>query len=230
MGRGNGGTRATRGGVTQPAPGTQEAPKKATYEPPTAGEYIRVTDRGMTPAQREKILPFENRRSNNKIEYAMVVDKDGNVLFEKKGGSRSVSVPITSRAIDGVLTHNHPMTESVASGSRFYAAIGSPFSRQDVEGAIYQNLAEVRARTPNYVFSMRRRGNSWGISRQAFSSEYQRLYRDRLTAAREYYRAQDLTPKEKAERLGRVNVNLYHTMMKELAKKYGFIYTRTKVK
>lgn len=67
---------------------------------------------------RKKLEEWENKRRKNKVEYGTVMDKDGEVLEEKKGGKGSVKVPLWYHYKEGsTFTHNHPRENGLLGGS-----------------------------------------------------------------------------------------------------------------
>lgn len=65
-------------------------------------------DPAMTPNVRKAIEEFEDKKWKRKIEYARVVDKNGNILQESKGGHSSVRIKYNALARSSAYTHNHP--------------------------------------------------------------------------------------------------------------------------
>ena len=191
---------------------------------------IRVTDKGLTQRQIGVVLSFEELHANDDIEYGLTVDENGNIIKIKKGTGKEIEWNGYELPWNGVMTHNHPLDKTLTEGSRFYKSVGQTFSSKDISMAIDNNLAEIRVRTPNYIFSMRRGKSSWGMTGDEFSHIYATRYKKEEKTAREYIGEKGISQTEREERIGRVNVNLPHTVMKGLAKTYGFIYTRAKVK
>lgn len=169
----------------------------------------------------------EEIRKNKTFETAVVYDEGGNMVLRKKGKRYSVS--LTDKEIrlikDKVLTHNHPGGWKNAAGT--LGRIGNSFSRADVKTAISSDVAEIRAVTPLYTFSLRRPAGGWGMSEAQFIRAYNDLMQEherRLFAM--YHKA-------KSVGLGnmyaeRVNATVNHLFWKEFSKKYGFEYVKTK--
>lgn len=197
------------------------------YSTPTAGEYIPVTDRGMTAQQRAYITAFEKQRRNSRSEYGLTVDKDGNIVKERRGNYRAIRWYTSEIPRDGILTHVHPVSKKMASMSNFARSVGKSLSGGDIRTAISTNLKEIRAVTPNYTFSMRRPAGGWGVSAKDFYKDYDATWNRNLARLKAYADAGgDI--KTLNQRYGRLNVALDHQTMRELAKKYGFIYTKSR--
>lgn len=169
----------------------------------------------------------EDIRKNKTFETAVVYDDVGNMVLRKKGKRYSVSLTDNEIRLikDKVLTHNHPGGWKNAAGT--LGRIGNSFSRADVKTAISSDVAEIRAVTPLYTFSLRRPAGGWGMSEAQFIRAYNDLmqeYERRLFAM--YHKA-------KSVGLGnmyaeRVNATVNHLFWKEFSKKYGFEYVKTK--
>lgn len=223
MAKGNGGTRGG-GQQTVPTPPIREA-----YAAPSSGGYIPVTDRGMNGRQRAVITAFEAKRRNNKIEYGMTVDKDGNIVKERKGTKRRVQWGSWDEIPkDGILTHIHPIDARYGNNmGRFYPSVGKSFSGADISVAIQGDLSEIRAVTPNYTFSMRRPKSGWNVAPSDFMRDYnstrRRVMKDLMN-----YASKATTRKESDERFGRLNILVEDRTMRELSRRYNFIYTRSR--
>ena len=115
-----------------------------------------------------------NIRQNKSHETGVLFNKDGNIVIDKRGGSRSVQFTKDECLLmnDGIFTHNHPGAWGYSEND--IMRIGNSFSIQDIALAVGNNLAEMRAVTPNYTFSMKRPDGGWGISVE----ELMKLYND----------------------------------------------------
>lgn len=95
------------------------------------------------------------------IEYAHAFNPDGSVTLSKSGDESSVyfSESELLRLKDTVFTHNHP------SGLKYPASDprheGTSFSMPDVGLSIRHDLAEMRAVTPVWVYSLKRPTSGW---------------------------------------------------------------------
>lgn len=107
----------------------------------------------------------------NRYESAIVIDRRGNIIFEKKGGERQVifTRKEANEMKDNVLTHNHPSSL----GSMGVISLGSTFSREDINLAVSSNLKEIRAVTPHgYTYSLKRPSKGWGTNINEVNSSY----------------------------------------------------------
>ena len=90
-------------------------------------------------AAQAAIDDFEQRHEKSKIEYATLVDTNGNVLIEKKGGRSSVSVPTYYYYHADVMSHNHPR------GKGEEGQLGGTFSDADLKTFAHTPINTMRA-------------------------------------------------------------------------------------
>lgn len=164
-----------------------------------------------------------NIRQNKSYETGVLFNKDGNIVIDKRGRSRSVQFTKDECLLmnDGIFTHNHPGAWGYAGND--IMRIGNSFSIQDIALAVGNNLAEMRAVTPNYTFSMKRPDGGWGISVE----ELMMLYNDenrnlRLEFTRRINKG-TLT-------ISQASATHFHILWKRLSKKLGFDYSKMKTK
>lgn len=164
-----------------------------------------------------------NIRQNKSHETGVLFNKDGNIVIDKRGGSRSVQFTKDECLLmnDGIFTHNHPGAWGYSEND--IRRIGNSFSIQDIALAVGNNLAEMRAVTPNYTFSMKRPDGGWGIS----VKELMKLYNDenrnlQLEFTRRINKG-TLT-------ISQASATHFHILWKRLSKKLGFDYSKMKTK
>jgi|GEM_PF-1444970 len=179
----------------------------------------------------EEITPIivnnENEiRLTKTHETAMCFDSKGKILIDKRGESTSVNFVQSElgKMKDCVLTHNHPRGWGFSENS--LGRIGNSFSPADIYLAISANLSEIRAVTPTYTFSMKRPKTGWGISvnelNKVINEEHQKClsnFNKIINNAPSWHK--DVC----AERASALH---YHIVMKNLSKRLGFIYEKTK--
>ena len=160
------------------------------------------------PNATKNVVAFEKGVRNNNIETLTIFDKNGNILLQNSGTANRAQANVTTNIADGIFTHNHPTQP----GDGRYGKIGLSFSGDDIYNAIKFNQAEVRVVTETYTFSMKRPSGGWGVSEKAFTREYKQERR-RVT--------NDLnTTKDRAI------ITREHIIMRNLAKKYGWQYSK----
>lgn len=167
-----------------------------------------------------KVVKTENDlRKNKESEQAVVFNEDGDVLIDKRG--EATSVGFTSEEVkkmkDAILTHNHPRGWGYEEKS--WGRIGNSFSKADLMLAINNDLAEIRAVTPNYTFSMKRPEKGWGVEAEKFDEVYKSLDKQIFTENTAAINL-DLVRPEQA------NAVHYHSLNKALAKEFGWIYEK----
>lgn len=180
------------------------------------------------PELTEKVIDIENSiRKNSKFETAVAFGKNGNIVIDKRGTTTRVAFKNEECAMmkDCVLTHNHPSGWSAKENT--IGRIGSSFSYADISLSINRDVAEIRAVTPTYTFSMKRPTNGWGVNVGKLKNDFD--------IANENMRIKMFEIIDKAKTLEnirqateRANTLHFHLIWKELAKKYGWKYTKTK--
>lgn len=164
-----------------------------------------------------------NIRQNKSHETGVLFNKDGNIVIDKRGGSRSVQFTKDECLLmnDGIFTHNHPGAWGYSEND--IRRIGNSFSIQDIALAVGNNLAEMRAVTPNYTFSMKRPDGGWGIS----VKELMKLYNDENRNLRlEFTRRIN----KDTLTISQASATHFHILWKRLSKKLGFDYSKMKTK
>lgn len=160
---------------------------------------------------------------NKSHETGVLFNKDGNIVIDKRGGSRSVQFTKDECLLmnDGIFTHNHPGAWGYSEND--IMRIGNSFSIQDIALAVGNNLAEMRAVTPNYTFSMKRPDGGWGISVE----ELMKLYNDENRNLRlEFTRRIN----KDTLTISQASATHFHILWKRLSKKLGFDYSKMKTK
>lgn len=181
------------------------------------------TEKGYSKQLAQAVLSRENAIRKNSNESLHLFDSNGKEImaFQGKGTgviiSRSQAQSIPQNTI---MTHNHPR----ALGRSGLASIGHSFSAYDIASAIRHNAAEIRAVTPRYTFSLKRPKGGWGISESELNKVYRNAENERVRDGNKYI---DEGPTNAYNaRVERANVLHHHALMKELSKKYGWIYTK----
>lgn len=197
----------------------------------TDRSYLRDTEKGLNKQESFTVSKLESKIRNRKTEKAYVVDANGKVSAESYASSHKSAAfrrNDLERARGGVLTHNHP-TEGANSALRGTLAgrIGLPFSAQDFASAIEYDLKEIRAVTPTYTYSVRRPKGGWG-NYSDIAKDLRKLHSDAYIGYHEYRdRHRGKLPNNQSQ--DRANVGVQYSLVKNLAKKYGWEFTRRKV-
>lgn len=107
-------------------------------------QVFRDGSNAFSEEAKTKLYQCERIIAGNKYESAIIYDKNGNMVFKKKGNANSVSFTVEeSKKMKGcVLTHNHPD--------------GSVFSPEDINMLRVGDLSEIRACNKNGTFILRR--------------------------------------------------------------------------
>lgn len=162
-------------------------------------------------------------RMNKAFETSVVFDKDGNILLDKRGKSRSVAFAEDEymKMKDAIMTHNHPSGWSYP--ERSIMRIGNSFSVQDVCLAVGNDVAEMRAVTPNYTFVLKRPQNGWNASWMEVKKEADKLSK--------------MIKDDNSRRIDKgiatiqqASITHWHRLWKEISKKYGWEYSKSKTR
>ncbi|MFJ1490511.1 hypothetical protein [Capnocytophaga canis] len=164
-------------------------------------------------------------RKNSDFETLVVLDKNGNALIDKRGEATSVSVTPNEIFLmkDNVVTHNHPRGWRSPEGT--LGRIGSSFSFEDISLAIKADVAEIRAVTPLYTFSMKRPEKGW-VKMLTLKREYELIeqqVREEMFSI--IGKKKGILQKEAIKRAESMH---YHLIWKRFCEKYNIEYTKTK--
>lgn len=182
----------------------------------------RATETGYTPKMIRNIVGLESRIRGNKDESLHFFDSKGNKVLDIQGKGAGVEWSPHKDKIpkNAIVTHNHPRSI----GKTGIEAIGNSFSPQDIITALKNDAKEIRAVTPTYTFSMKRPKGGWGISVEDFVKSFNTSHSKTLTNNTRYLQDRNYGNQQ----LIRASTTHYHTVMKDLAKKHKWIYTKTK--
>lgn len=191
-------------------------PKKSFVFPKDTSSKINKTDKrknvdvpnegskAFSEEKKKKLYQQERILVGNKYEKAVLYDKEGNIIFQKKGDKSHVSFTKTEikKMRGGVLTHNHPNN--------------SPLSPADINMLRISKLSEIRACTQNgsYILRQPKKWHNEIID----ASQIDKKYWEAMNEAGEKY-------KEIAAREGKSIIYFLDEMDKEgmklFSEKYG---------
>jgi hypothetical protein len=179
-------------------------------------------NRGLTKAQEIAVSRIEDKDRHLKTERVTVVDKNGKILARSQSGSyKKTGIPAGNYK-DCVITHNHP---NQYRGIKQTTDAGSSLSGADVVAAIRLNASEIRAVASGFTYSLRRPKGGWNADPAKISREWQHEWNKSSPDARKYMSSGKNT-EDKVRRSQRANTMGSHQVTRELAKKYGWEYTR----
>lgn len=227
-------------GQVKTATVTVSGPQRERYETPrvlsvsTDRRGLRNTEGGLTPAQRIAAAQVESQIRKRRTETARAITDDGRVINISVGSGSRSRAGVDRRLVpaNSVLTHNHPheLDQPVIRNGRVIGVTGggqgmgarivSSLSGDDIRLAIMTNAKEVRAVTPTYTFSVRRPRGGWG------NVDADSIMREWYSAARRFKAENQPYARSGREQLGRYNAVMSHAVTRDLAKKYGWTYTR----
>lgn len=187
-------------------------------------------DKGLSKDTRTPIEEFEKKYKGRKSEYGILVDKDGNVLQESHGNSKSVGMSTYLYGKAEVMSHIHPR------GKNEEGCLGGTFSKEDVDNfSGFNNLKVMRASAAEGTYSISKLDNfdkagfhqwvktAFPAERAKYSTAFNALKKD-------YY-----SGKIKYDKFSQGAKDAFNTYMVSLhneiaanAKKYGYYYTLEK--
>ena len=179
-----------------------------------------ATEKGYSKRLAQAVLMVENSIRNKKDEELYVINEKGEIVDKIQGKDAGVEAGNydQSKFENMILTHNHPRSI----GETGLMRIGNSFSLADIMTAVRNNAREIRAVTPTYTFSLKRPKGGWGVSASQLSYEFkseENNVRDR------FYSHGNKHNYTNAE-YQRMSVSHYHTIVRNLANKYGWNYTK----
>ncbi len=184
------------------------------------GKSRRATERGYTERMARNITGTEQEIRKLSDEQLHVFNTKGNKVMQIQGEGAKVNLKGYKIPENSIITHNHPR----ALGKSGIMAIGNSFSGNDIAVAISNNAKEIRAVTPTYTFSIKRPKGGWGVSVEDFAKSYNSASFSKKLDNYNYIDKR----KGSQTAVDRANITHYHTLWKELSKKYGWDYSKTK--
>ncbi len=188
------------------------------YPQKTAPGKKGSTEKGYNMKMVKNIVGMEQKYRRNKDETLHVFNSRGDIVSSIGGKGAQVVFKYGEIPANSILTHNHPRSLG-ESGIR---RIGNSFSSDDIRTAIKTNAKEMRAVTPTYTFSIKRPNGGWGVSAEEATKAFANANRIVSKQGDNYL---DKT-KWRESSLARVEVTHFHKVMKILAKKYGWDYSK----
>lgn len=189
----------------------------ASYNPALNSVYPKAT---------KEVIKQENIIRKNNFETAIVVNKEGKIILTK--GGQQYSVGFTKQELsffkDCVMTHNHPRGWSFKENT--LGRIGNSFSFEDILLAIQCDVAEIRAVTPTHTFILQRPSSGWGITIEEMKKELgkeEKRVKNKLQQV--VYNAKNGHFNVAVERAQALH---FHLIIKNVAKRLGYIYKYTK--
>ena len=95
----------------------------------------------------------------------------------------------------------------------------------DVLTAVRNNAREIRAVTPTYTFSIKRPKGGWGISEAQLKRDFDTADASTRRTSMRYISARG---NNRQQSLDRANAVYYHSIWKDLSKRYGWNYSKKK--
>lgn len=184
-------------------------------------------DNALTGAKRQTIEEFEKRRGNSKIEYGILLDKNGNIITENRGGKGSVSYYTDDLAKAEVLSHIHPRGK----GQEDY--LGGTFSGTDFNlFNKYNNLQTMRAKATEGTYSITKGKNYDPKGFMDYYNKNEKAYRNEVSNKRKElsskYSNGEITYNQyvngSKQAFNDYLVNSHNAFMKG-QKQYGYTYT-----
>lgn len=178
---------------------------------------------GSLNIQEKVVAGIESTIRNNEFESRAIIDAKGNILSYDRGDKKQVGNTLADiyNMRDNVVTHNHP----AEFGGNY--KVGGSLSADDITLAVFANAKEMRAVSGQYIYSLKRPKVGWGASESSVKKAIKKIDKKLQAEASSYiskYKGKTGTA------VARVGVLINHQRNKELAKLFGWDYSRTKVK
>ena len=177
-----------------------------------------ATEKGYTAKMLRNIVGMEQNYRRNKDETMHVFSDKGDIIASFAGKGASVRFDKRNVPPNSIITHNHPRSLGASGVGR----IGNSFSKDDIVSAVGTNAKEMRAVTPTYTFSVKRPKGGWKMTEaevaKAYSAAEKKVWSDNVA----YLKKEGHT----SSGVARANISHYHKVMKELAKKFGWDYSK----
>lgn len=186
-------------------------------------------DPHLAGSQRDKIEAFEREKVKRKVENALILDKNGKELVNKRGGKGSVGIPIDTwrngAGNDGVMTHNHPRADNGG-------MLGGTFSGADMTMFTGRPMKTMRAAAAEGTYSISKTNKFDASGASAFFKKADRDFTSRvqknsIDLANKYRNkeiSRDEYIKQHTDSFNKELVALHNTYA-EGASKYGYTYT-----
>lgn len=184
----------------------------------SSGSSMGATEKGYTAKMVKNIVGIEQKYRRNKDETLHVFNSEGDIVSSIGGKGAQVKSDSKKIPRNSILTHNHPLSPS----ARGIGRIGNSFSSDDIRSAIMVNAKELRAVTPTYTFSIKRPKGGWRVSADKATRAF--AYAN-MIVTNQMYKYLDQT-KWNESSIARANVIHSHKVMKILAKKFGWDYSK----
>ncbi|MBP5304585.1 MAG: hypothetical protein J6Z02_01935 [Lachnospiraceae bacterium] len=119
-----------------------------------SGETIDLTESPLTYGEKDSMVSgkvrdvlesFENNRHLAKVEYNRLIDSEGNIIEENKGGKGSVGASNRARLAADIVTHNHPGDPE---------GLGGTFSDKDLSNMVEFGQTTYRATAKEGTYSI----------------------------------------------------------------------------
>ena len=202
----------------KPKPKPKPAPKAAPKPTPKPA-----------PKPVETIAKAETKIVGQKNETAVVFDKNGNEVFRKTGTSNAVEFTASEaeRMRGSTLTHNHPPVSSKESRAVIH---NLPLSGADGVLMANQKMAEVRAVTRDFTFSIKPKPGGLPIDAKKLNAAWRRRenvhFRKETSRLSELVRKGDITRHQANERGFLYEQESQHKAWLDIADKHGVEYKR----
>lgn len=165
-------------------------------------------------SDREKAIKSLNRQRDEQMQ---IINKKGQVIFSSTGTPSNVYFDdsVANLLKGNTLVHNHP--DGLNYPKNDFRKTGHSLSFDDLYEAVKCDMNEIVASSPLYRYSARKNEKgSWGGDYNVVKKEYDKVYRE----IRMNY-ANQLNEQRK--------YILQHLTMKELSKRFGFVYSKSRL-
>jgi hypothetical protein len=169
-------------------------------------------------SDREKAIKKAIKSLNRQRDEQMqIINKKGQVIFSSTGTPSNVYFDdsVANLLKGNTLVHNHP--DGLNYTKNDFRRTGHSLSSDDLYEAVKCDVNEIVASSPLYRYSARKNEKgSWGVDADNIRKVYRLLYDE----IQEYYSEQMTTARQYI---------LQHLTMKKLSKRFGFVYSKSRL-
>ena len=185
----------------------------------------------LTGAGRATIEAFEAKKKGAKVENILLIDENGNSIYEKRGGRNSVGSPIYYNQQSVALSHNHPRYQPGEEG-----LLSGTFSNADLLNFVkYDKQITKRAVGKEGTYSISKTSSfdktGFATFAKASSKQHVSTYRDEARRIQQSFKDKSISWSDYSagidKAFNQMLINCHNDLLAN-QEKYGYHYTLEK--